>query len=370
MATMDSFDSPMMDFTDDSTAMQIGPSTSWEALMEDDMAHFQTPQDVEIDMETYDDVENPEYEMTDEASVDQRNGDELQDVEVYDVVEEHHDYGSFHGDGAEMHDADTMTLPEASGNTPFMPEAYLESTPISHETHDVSVSHSAEPTEHVVEAQIQHNADFAVAFSETEQQPQEPVHATDPAQPEQHSQDPAYAHTEQETLQETSDTVLDPAADRGENEGVDGWADGQQNQADTADDAHAGDSAGDPHEISEGIYIDPPPPVMLSLHPSSNTFCLFNYPVDEKSDSELVLLLHDYPTLYYEPLSKVFEVLRNEGYITNSYDLTNGELVLDAYELVDLAVSEVCLFLTHCFVFPTHRGIRTISTQPKSVSTI
>ncbi|CDO70738.1 hypothetical protein BN946_scf184798.g53 [Trametes cinnabarina] len=42
---------------------------------------------------------------------------------------------------------------------------------------------------------------------------------------------------------------------------------------------------GDPHEISEGVYIDPPPPVLLSLPPFAQPVecCLFNHPVSSAS---------------------------------------------------------------------------------------
>ncbi|KAI0670545.1 hypothetical protein C8Q78DRAFT_1036777 [Trametes maxima] len=108
----------------------------------------------------------------------------------------------------------------------------------------------------------------------------------------------------------------------------------------------------DPHEISEGVYIDPPPPVLLSLpRPTERAqYCLFNLPVsstphspsDSKSDDTaepLALLLQDRPTLYYEPLSAVFEALRGESCVQNLPGGPEAELVLDAYEL-ELAVSE------------------------------
>lgn len=110
----------------------------------------------------------------------------------------------------------------------------------------------------------------------------------------------------------------------------------------------------DPHEISEGVYIDPPPAVLLSLpSPDATDVCLFNAPVRsgsatpsaEASGSQAqthTILLHDYPTLYYEPLSTVFEALRQEGHIYNSVDLNGSELVLDAYDL-QLVVPEVCI---------------------------
>jgi len=114
----------------------------------------------------------------------------------------------------------------------------------------------------------------------------------------------------------------------------------------------------DPHEISEGVYIDPPPAILLSLHTRGDSeICLFNLPhpksgassptVSALQTDELVQtpLLHPWPTLYYEPLNSVFEALRHEEYITAIPALTDGELVFDAYDL-QLVISEVTsLFL-------------------------
>ncbi|KIM87614.1 hypothetical protein PILCRDRAFT_285428 [Piloderma croceum F 1598] len=111
-------------------------------------------------------------------------------------------------------------------------------------------------------------------------------------------------------------------------------------------------NAPDPHEISEGVYIDPPPAVLLSL-PSTDqpAVCLFNQPptrAESLGPSEgthppeqqvLTLLLHHRPTLYYEPLVNVFEALRQEEYITRIPESAEGELALDAYDL-QLIISE------------------------------
>lgn len=126
-----------------------------------------------------------------------------------------------------------------------------------------------------------------------------------------------------------------------------------EHQPELAGDETAVDN--DPHEISEGIYIDPPPPVLLSLQLSESEHgevSLFNQPSSrvgsqgpeedhEPSGQEAVpLLLHHRPTLYYEPLVNVFEALRQEEYITQLLELAEGELVLDAYDL-QLVISEV-----------------------------
>lgn len=130
-------------------------------------------------------------------------------------------------------------------------------------------------------------------------------------------------------------------------------------------------SSGDPHEISEGVYIDPPPAVLLSLSSSAvqHEYSLFNQPTPSSrsrtpnpgalSDEHqpLHLLLHQRPTLYYEPLRTVFEALRQEEAIYNVPELVEGELVMDAYDL-QLAIPEVSLsspMLVHhphsCFSF-------------------
>ncbi|KZT74190.1 hypothetical protein DAEQUDRAFT_293461 [Daedalea quercina L-15889] len=107
----------------------------------------------------------------------------------------------------------------------------------------------------------------------------------------------------------------------------------------------------DPHEISEGVYIDPPPAVLLTITSPSQPLkcCLFNQPVRSPGSQSpstssavehaLLLLLHHRPTLYYEPLSVVFDALRQEEHIQNVYDLERDELVLDAYDL-QLVISE------------------------------
>ncbi|KAI0080590.1 hypothetical protein K474DRAFT_211840 [Panus rudis PR-1116 ss-1] len=111
--------------------------------------------------------------------------------------------------------------------------------------------------------------------------------------------------------------------------------------------------SGDPHEISEGVYIDPPPAVLFTISTQSGEIegTLFNQPTRSRSHSPhgatsatnhpaLTLLLHEQPTLYYEPLSVVFAALRQEEAIRNTPELVEGELVLDAYDL-QLVMPEV-----------------------------
>ncbi|KAJ7184200.1 hypothetical protein C8R46DRAFT_1063258 [Mycena filopes] len=110
-------------------------------------------------------------------------------------------------------------------------------------------------------------------------------------------------------------------------------------------------AATDPHEISEGVYIDPPPAVLVSFESSDfPDICLFNQPARSRSPSPSTdgrgqafqvfdLLLHHHPILYYEPLASVFEALRQEEYLSRIPHLVDSELVLDAYDL-QLVISE------------------------------
>lgn len=113
-------------------------------------------------------------------------------------------------------------------------------------------------------------------------------------------------------------------------------------------------SGADPHEISEGIFIDPPPAVLLEVSYTSERFeySLFNQPtsgsglqtptadVPPQPSQTYSLLLQERPTLYYEPLSEVFAALRQEENVISVPELAEGELVLDAYDL-QLVASEV-----------------------------
>jgi hypothetical protein len=114
------------------------------------------------------------------------------------------------------------------------------------------------------------------------------------------------------------------------------------------------DPNADPHEISDGVYIDPPPPVLLSISSAGRSLdcCLFNQPQSRSGSQSpnahaskstapyVVLLLSQRPTLYYEPLNNVFEALRQEN-LHGIEGFADAELILDAYEL-DLRISEVC----------------------------
>ncbi|KZT26339.1 hypothetical protein NEOLEDRAFT_1132385 [Neolentinus lepideus HHB14362 ss-1] len=112
----------------------------------------------------------------------------------------------------------------------------------------------------------------------------------------------------------------------------------------------------DPHRISEGVYIDPPPAVLLTLPESSSPSecCLFNQPssssgtlspVEERGSPvpDYLLFLHQRPVLYYESLRDVFDALRREEHLTSLAGAITGELCLEAYDL-QLVISEDNVF--------------------------
>ena len=107
-------------------------------------------------------------------------------------------------------------------------------------------------------------------------------------------------------------------------------------------------SPGDPHEISEGVYIDPPPPVLLSMAPTEEFhFSFFNDATEwtHNDPSSPNVVLQQYPTLYYEPLSSVFEALRQDELAQSISNVIEAELILDAIDL-ELSIPEVSLTLS------------------------
>lgn len=112
------------------------------------------------------------------------------------------------------------------------------------------------------------------------------------------------------------------------------------------------DGEKDPHEVADGVYIDPPPPILLYLSSTESTnVCIFNTPSrsgtpaagsSTSPNEDYVVLLQQHPTLYYDPLPALFDALRQEQAIMESVDLATCELVLDAFDL-QLVISEVNL---------------------------
>ncbi|KAH9854062.1 hypothetical protein C2E23DRAFT_867571 [Lenzites betulinus] len=374
----EAFDAQMSDSGDIDVSMYPGgmaASDSWlsaEASMGDvpfsaDTATFDyTQEGIEIDMMD-DDEAITEYEMAydDEAY----RGLELEDIEVLDdsraASPPPADHSAIAATGPAEH-SEPMHIPPSDHGAPLSqhthhsPPVYPGATLTVHHTEypaTTSVSHdslaqsegdipsaispftpsvselhahaeegeastgSTSTTAHVEEA-VASGEDFGTAESHSLFEP----HVDDAEVSSHHNVSVEHAlapDTDKINLPSVDDLAVDPAAD-----------------------------TGDPHEISDGVYIDPPPPVLLTLPPAGEyaECCLFNQPqkasgsnasegAESGSIEELHLLFHDRPTLYYEPLSSVFDALRHEDCVQNLPGYAEAELVMEAYE-IQLAISE------------------------------
>jgi hypothetical protein len=387
--SIDAYDAQMLDFSSDpDVPMNITGSAEFfaEALMEHDdsltTSAYGEHASVEVDMEEYV-GDNAEYEMADETAEYHRpHGDELLDIEVYDVshapsplVPSQSLQPSVDVPINSEHPAPTSpafpehtTLPELQDE----PESEVHPAPLDHPAAD---GHYMEPlvlgegvSSEAVSSELAHPTDTpdesSLSISESHEQlgdtartngqPFEmpaPADAVDEAEPhvppvaEEHSGVAQHEIPEPPTAESVPLASAEEAYDSGSL-----IHDEKAGQAPVTE-----GEAVDPLHISDGVYIDPPPAVLLSTigGRSQPRFVLFNQPnIEDIEDEEphgnqeaYSLLLENRPTLYYEPLSSVFEALRQDeallSRVPNSFE---GELVLDA-DYLQLAISEVSITL-------------------------
>ncbi|KAG1774269.1 hypothetical protein EV702DRAFT_1047835 [Suillus placidus] len=369
-------DAPMHDFATE-IDVPMNPAAAQEFFVELSMDHdghhtTYNQEDVEVDMETYYDG-NAEYEMADETAEfnESHYHHEPLDVEVYDVS----------GTRSPQPILDSHPLPPLIINpeVSLLPSSAPFSDPFASQLATIPVEHDASTTDRPVENDhpVTEEAEFSAlreeeSLASTLEQLSEsdPLHlitaadrtaaelnvsyvaSVDPYDVEKHadalvsettdragsSLQPTEAEpTLQPQVEEQSETFHpsdvpsdDSAQPRGETH-----LEGPHEEV---------DNANDPHEISDGVYIDPPPAVFLSIGSSEvPEYCLFNQPPVERgsrspsagagNQQAYALLLENRPTLYYEPLSCVFEALRQDEVISRIPDSLEGELVMDAYDL-------------------------------------
>lgn len=357
---LETFDAQMFDYqTDLDVPMHHSSSDNWfqdEATMEDDgHSHTHTIDDhtnitVEVDMEAYDEEQNLEFEMAD--------GVELYNLDVADPVD------------VEVYDAsiDIAEPPQLA------PELTLEKThSILPSAHDDIYAESSHPKENVSrgshiqailsgtpqdsEDNVTHTVE-AVPAAEGDHVPEEHTEAEGHRPYDAHNPTPSHIDSENVVdAHQTEDTLQTLEAPQTE-----GYIPAPTEDQITASHHHdttqhaepsSQEDALDPHEISKGVYIDPPPAVFLSLSSSSSEqfqVCLFNEPSRsspsppaESSGQQhqtYLVLLQNHPTLYYESIASVFDALRQEETVAGVQEYVEGELALDAYDL-QLTVSEV-----------------------------
>ncbi|KAG1749097.1 uncharacterized protein EDB91DRAFT_1244889 [Suillus paluster] len=369
-------DAPMHDFATE-LDVPMNPAVSQDFFIELSMDHdghhtTYNQVDVEVDMETYYDG-NAEYEMADETEEfnESHYHHEPLDVEVYDASDAH----------SPQPIPDSQPLTSLAAN----PEISLLSSPVpfpdsfTPQLATIPIEHDASTTDRPVEndppvaeepdfTSQQEDAPLSLTIEQVLQS--DPLHPTTAADPtaatlnaasvaladpygvEKYA-DPLVSETTDESGLSVHPTEAEPTLQSQVEEHSETLHpsdvpsdDSVQLQSDSHPEVlhEEADSANDPHEISEGVYIDPPPAVFVSIGSSEvPEYCLFNQPPAERgsrspsagasNEQAYSLLLQNRPTLYYEPLSCVFEALRQDEVISKIPDSPEGELMIDAYDL-------------------------------------
>lgn len=332
---LDSFAAPDID-------MHMNVSTtdfeSWETSMDadadEDQLQSSAGDSVEIDMDAHDEQDLETYDM---AEVQETYLDE--DVEFHDVSPNQPAQQEFSEDSL------VVDLTESHEDAPL--DFQLMDSSIGHPATEIEVQGETEPVEAF------DPWDPATAISE------EPpsLDIPDAAPPQMTHTENAQVNAEIERSLE-SGAVESLVPHEGEafpedptpvlpSEQVsaeEGYTDSAEPLIDTT-------SQVDPHELEDGISIDPPPALLLSLPSGIPDVYLFSNPAHSSSGSPTpgsshseqhnvsVLLAHA-PVMYYSPLSSFFEELRNEATIAQLSGLHDSEMVLQAIDL-NLSVSEV-----------------------------
>lgn len=334
---------------------------------------------VEVDMETYDDG-NIEYEMADETEELNESQShyhhEPLDVEVYDASDAHPTPHSH-------------TLPSLAANpemsilsspTPFSDIFTPQPgpTPVERPVADRPVENDPSVAEQSKPSPRQDDAPLALTLEQLPESESSHITASDLAEANSYMPPTVDPHdvenqpepialgmaNEADSSVEATEAESAPQpqaeeqyAEQSETRSDVPFENGAQVQGENHAEIHyeEADNTNDPHEISEGVYIDPPPAVFVSIGSSDvPEYCLFNQPFTDRgsrspsaevtgSHQEVYsLLLQNRPTLYYEPLSCVFEALRQDDIIAKIPDALEAELVIDAHDL-QLVISEVSI---------------------------
>ncbi|KAJ7074324.1 hypothetical protein C8F01DRAFT_18215 [Mycena amicta] len=328
------FDTHMADYAP--IDVEMAPNSWFDALdqMEDDQNHYsdhESTHSVEVDMDGQ--YPENEYEMADEEVYEEMSAD-LVDVQVSEpldttlpteqVANETH---AFVVDSTDLERSfEPSPLPLADAELPdAVPHSFIHEEEIPE-------------VEEVPTAALQ-DADLSVPVEESITELVETPHAD----------------SRDELEQPDAESIVAPPADDNVDAEEELVAPEVQQLQTTVDSPHEPPSAdeesgavADPHEISDGVYIDPPPAILVAFDsPSCPDICLFNQPTPSRSPSPghtsdhqvFDVLLRHHPILYYEPLVSVFEALRQDEYLSRIDRLAESELVLDAYDL-QLTISE------------------------------
>jgi hypothetical protein len=383
---IDPYDAQMLDFAHDlDVPMNTASSTDFfaEALMDQDgnasTSTYHEHVSVEVDMEEYA-GDNAEYDMVDETIEYHPHGGEPLDVEVYDVSHAPSPLAPLQllqpsVDVPIESERSTLISPTVSEHLvlqhlPGKPEPPSD-LPHVELLASGGVVPSASDSE-AVTSELPASADAPHENVPPSEFHEETGDGTDanghtfevPAPADSHDETPSHVQTSVEehhvepsssevTKHENSEPSVIELAPLSGAEDASGGVDPtlEENAIDQV--AVGEGETVDPLQISDGIYIDPPPAVLLSITASlEREYSLFNYPevepvvgststeIPQSEPTVYSLLLESRPTLYYEPLSSVFEALRQDMELLARIPYCfEGELVLDAYDL-QLVLSE------------------------------
>ncbi|KAH9079227.1 hypothetical protein EDB83DRAFT_2341494 [Lactarius deliciosus] len=386
---MDSYDAPMLDYAGDmdvhmhTTLSSPKPWSQPETIMEEDLhpIHLSDPfpshgpqQDVEVDMDDYFN-ENVEYEMADgEIPVPDT---ELVDIDVYDAPREEifsthppmalstdltvqdlsekpseahfpsSDTGivSEHVPGSASLEPPYSQAAEPGRLTPTFPRAEIpENTDVpTSDQPNVVVVPQISGSEVVSEDQIP-DADVSADLKTTDAIADGMSNGSDTHRPLEQKNAQDVSTAEPATVEESShqSEIQNDSAHEDVDESYEGDFPGEAPDGTVAAESHEAedDDDSDPHEISEGVYIEPPPPVLLELPSSSDQpqCSLFNAPVSldthdleteaPATEAAHTVLFQSRPTLYYETLNDVFEALRQEELVQSIIEFVEGEMLL------------------------------------------
>ncbi|KAF8636644.1 hypothetical protein AX17_003452 [Amanita inopinata Kibby_2008] len=370
----DAYDAQMLDYHPHDFDVHMNASitadtwTQEEAIMEDEGVHSAHKSSfdgisIEVDMEDYD-VDHPEYDMLQNVEhriSEENDATELVDIEVYDVSQVHSPaiipQQVLPDPNVSLSLEGNHPLPHAHDNPPVavngeIQQEQAQSSPIDHVETFVDIPPAVE--EHHLEISVAN----LVNSSDVQDRQTEDLVGTDAqenptatgaltidglqngVEDNRNSEYVAnYIEAAEEQDQESrppEHTELNPTSHKPAT--VDEAAPVHIQQESTEVESYE-----DPHEISEGVYIDPPPAVLLTIDAADHSEAsLFNeppstsMPPDLRSKQEFVpsvILLQNRPTLYYEPLSSLFEAFRQETFLSEVTDVSGAELVLDAYDL-------------------------------------
>lgn len=387
---------PMIDYNEDGDIPMVASSSeNWLqplSHMDEDVHHFDpSPQEVDM-MMAYEEA-TTEYDMEDDAAQPSEAAFDtnLVDAELYDATIHSSPLPPATAEIAETHSAQSgaPVVPDASVEQRHVDEqrqfnvtlesesSLIQRFTTSDATRTLDNSSAGSETQHpdytstsgVVEPVDEHQSavpEQSEGYSLAPPQPFEDMSndagGTVNETPSEHlSTHPQVEGSEEHSSVGHTDKPPDPPVEADselthnhkevtENEHFDDEANDQEPHAEDGeenDDAAALASEEQPElHTTQLVHAQPPPPpILLSLQVTSTEgdqpdFVLFNLPeVSSHTTEEPLVLLQHHPSLFYEPISAVFDAFRQEEYFSHLEEISEAEMAINAHEL-QLVISE------------------------------